>query len=345
MRKVIANVKNLLSSRATLDNPKSEPINSFINPIIDQDFPDPSILRCSDGYFYLYGTQHRSDTYFRNIQVARSKNLIDWEILEDALPTKPDWANETHNFWAPDVKEVDGVFYMYFSAELNGTNGDMAIGVAISDNPYGPFHDCGKPLVTGHWIENIDPMAFDDPVTGKKLLYWGSGFKPIRVQELNDDRISFKEGSKPHKVLFPDAKLECETLTEGAYVTYKEGYYYMYYSGDCCWWDRKYAVMVARSKSALGPFEKMCKELHCDDDIIIGFSEHWKAPGHNCIVTDDNGQDWIIYHGVHKESRFEPGTEKLRRIVLMDKIEYRHGWPKVLYGRTNAHPQVRPYIK
>jgi arabinan endo-1,5-alpha-L-arabinosidase len=43
--------------------------------------------------------------------------------------------------------------------------------------------------VGGPSFEHIDPMAFDDPQTGKKLLYWGSGFRPIKVRELAKDRL------------------------------------------------------------------------------------------------------------------------------------------------------------
>ena len=49
----------------------------------------------------------------------------------------------------------------------------------------------GMPLLLGAGFEYIDPMAFDDPATGKRLLYWGSGFQPIKVQELSEDRLSF----------------------------------------------------------------------------------------------------------------------------------------------------------
>ena len=59
----------------------------------------------------------------------------------------------------------------------------------------------GMPLLLGMGFEYIDPMAFDDPVTGKQFLYWGSGFQPIKVQELGDDRMSFAPGQRadrPH---------------------------------------------------------------------------------------------------------------------------------------------------
>ena len=65
------------------------------------------------------------------------------------------------------------------------------------DSPAGPFVDMGMPLLLGMGFEYIDPMAFDDPVSGKRFLYWGSGFQPIKVQELAEDRMSFAPDSEP----------------------------------------------------------------------------------------------------------------------------------------------------
>ena len=71
-------------------------------------------------------------------------------------------------------------------------------------SPAGPFVDMGMPLLLGVGFEYIDPMAFDDPATGKRLLYWGSGFQPIKVQELGDDRMSFAPGSEPIDLIWPN---------------------------------------------------------------------------------------------------------------------------------------------
>ena len=61
-----------------------------------------------------------------------------------------------------------------------------------------------------------------------------SGAKPIRVQELAPDRLRFLAGSAPRELLFPDARTPYASLIEGAWVTYRQGLYYLYYSGDRC---------------------------------------------------------------------------------------------------------------
>ena len=81
-----------------------------------------------------------------------------------------------------------------------------ALAVATSSAPAGPFVDIGMPLLLGAGFEFIDPMAFDDPATGKRLLYWGSGFQPIKVQELSEDRLSFAYGSNPVDLIWPNGE-------------------------------------------------------------------------------------------------------------------------------------------
>ena len=110
----------------------------------------------------------------RNVQLARSRNLVDWDVLGDALPVKPGWASKTQDFWAPHVLEDGGRYYLYYSAKpdaaLTDTTRGLCLAVATADRPSGPFTDIGRPLVCGGGFVNIDPMAFDDPATGKRLL-------------------------------------------------------------------------------------------------------------------------------------------------------------------------------
>lgn len=77
----------------------------------------------------------------------------------------------------------------------------------------------GKPLLCGDSFTNIDPMAYDDPATDKRLLYCGSGFGSIKVQELAMDRISFASGSAPIDLVQVDRNEDpknYQRLVEGA---------------------------------------------------------------------------------------------------------------------------------
>ena len=305
---------------------------AYANPVLGRDFPDPAILRAPDGWIYAYATQALSGDGMLNIQVARSRDLVNWEHLGDALPRKPDWAATKQNFWAPHVL-YDGLKYiMYYSAEPDAANG-KCLAVAVSGNPAGPFLDTGSPLRCGEGIEHIDPMAFDDPKTGSRLLYWGSGARPIRVQELAPDRLSFLPGSEPREILYPDPRYPYTSLIEGAWVTYRNGTYYLYYSGDrCCGPKPRYAVMVARASSAFGPFEPYREPGAAGPSAILARNEFWNAPGHNSIITDDAGEDWMFYHAVdtgHAHLEGRGAGRSSDRVMLLDPISYHDGWPRV----------------
>jgi len=301
----------------------------FKNPIVDFDFPDPGFLKASDGYYYAYGTQSVVNGKFEHIQLIRSKDLVSWQRLPDALPELPAWGNKKPNTWAPDVAQRGGKYLMYYTAEHNETK-TMALAVAVSDSPAGPFKDSGKPLSIGTGFEDIDPHYFEDPDTKRIYLYWGSGFKPLKGRELDGDGLKFKEGSLSSDLVFPRTDLPdgYERLQEAPWVIKRNGWYYMFYSGDDCF--DLYEVRVARAKSPLGPFETFGQSTGKTSSAILRAGGQWKAPGHNAIFTDAAGQDWILYHGIDTNAEINPGQPGTRRRpLLMDPITYVDGWPRV----------------
>ncbi len=324
---------------------------TYTNPIFDEDFPDPTVIRASDGFYYAYATQATIAGKTLNIQVARSRDLTRWERLGDALPVKPVWANQTQKFWAPHVSQHGDAFYLYYSADPNTLTG-LCLAVATAKHPQGPFTDIGKPLKCGKSFVNIDPMAYDDPRTGKRLLYWGSGFEPLRVQELAADRVSFKRGSRAREVVFPiktEDPANYQRLVEGAWVTERDGFYYLFFSGDNCCGDKAhYAVMVARSRSAEGPFETLASATGEPQSVILELNMRFIAPGHNSVVRDAAGDDWIIYHAIDAAKRNTEsaiaGDRDVRRIMLMDRIVYRKGWPRVEWGSPSTLVKPAPVV-
>jgi arabinan endo-1,5-alpha-L-arabinosidase len=307
------------------------PATTYLNPVLDRDFPDPAVMRDPDGWFYVYGTQGESGGAALNIQVARSRDLVQWEHLGDALPAKPPWARTKQVIWAPHVIRDSGLrrYFMYYSAEPDADSG-KCLAVATAERPAGPFADSGEPLICGERFEHIDPMAFDDPKTGKRLLYWGSASKPIRVRELAPDRMGFAPDSTATALIFADPARAYSRLVEGAWMIYRSGTYYLFYSGDrCCGPDANYALMVARSDNALGPFELL-------GTPILESSAEWRAPGHNSVVPDDQGTDWILYHAMR---------EAPRRLMLLDRIIYRDGWPRIAGDRPSATPLPPPFVR
>lgn len=316
---------------------------TYTNPVWNADFADPTIIRAKDGYYYAYGTQTKREGKVLNLQVARSPDLVHWTHLGDALPVKPSWAKSTDSFWAPHVSEVGGKYYLYFSAKPDtavapkGREG-LCLATATASSPAGPFTPTNEPLQCGPSFVNIDPMQFDDPATGKRLLYWGSGFGALKVRELAPDRLHFAAGSQAKDLVLPDNTDDpnnYQRLIEGSWLVRRNGWYYLFYSGDNCCGDKAhYAVMVARSRSATGPFEMRRLAAGQPTTPILVRNDRWRAPGHNSVVTDAAGHDWLAYHAISTQrQKFDAVNEEqedTRRVLLLDRLDYVAGWPCVV---------------
>jgi arabinan endo-1,5-alpha-L-arabinosidase len=302
------------------------PLSEYRNPVLDREFPDPNVIRASDGWCYAYATQAPPV----NVQLARSRDMVRWEHLGDAMPQKPVWAQTTQMFWAPHVVEHGGTFFMYFTAspddpQFPGPPDDptVCLGVATSASPEGPFTDIGAPLHAGPTTSDIDADVFCDPATGRWHLAWGSG-GDIVLRELAADLVSLAPGSEQRLLLrgwSAEPKLPYEEGIEGPYLTERDGWWYLWYSGDRTWtYPPHYAVMVARSRSPEGPFER--------GGIVLGDGDRWLGPGHNSVVRDDAGDDWIVYHAIDSQNPWE-APDQVRRVMLIDRITYRGGWPQI----------------
>ncbi|MDR1860728.1 MAG: glycoside hydrolase family 43 protein [Bacteroidales bacterium] len=148
------------SKVATIQNPLPVP------------FGDPFILKASNGRFYMYGTSDNINGF----KAYSSDDLQTWhdegQVYHGATPNS--WTLDC--FWAPEVYERNGKFYLWFSANWkeNPTNEgeNFRIGVAMSDSPTGPFHDMfPRPVFDPHYPVIDANLLFDDS-NGKIYLYY-----------------------------------------------------------------------------------------------------------------------------------------------------------------------------
>ena len=73
--------------------------STYTNPVIAADFPDPAVLRAPDGLYYAYATQTERDGAWIDIQIARSADLTNWQLIGDALPRNPAFSMPMPVFW------------------------------------------------------------------------------------------------------------------------------------------------------------------------------------------------------------------------------------------------------
>jgi len=319
---------------------------TYINPVFNNDAPDPAILRWGN-FFYSCVTNNRYQGKDYRLMILRSPNLVDWTVCGEVFPKQlPAWIDpEEPHLWAPELVEHQGRIFLYFAALGKGgqiIQGPHGIGVAWANHPEGPYEFAQEPLLIGSGFHYIDPMVFTDD-DGSRYLYWGSNHQPIYGQQLADDGLTLI--GDPIPVILPqigpmliDADLPPrpahESLVEAPWMIKRGDYYYLFYSGDDIVIDR-YAVSVARSLSPLGSFEK-----NVSNPILL-HNLRFTAPGHNAVIQDDAGQDWLIYHARDRTN------QRLGRVLLIDRIDWQDGWPVINnhQGPTYHWQEQGPIIK
>ena len=306
-------------------NNNAPPEGRYRNPVIQRSVPDPTVIRVSDGSFYLYATED-----IRHLPIFRSTDLVNWDFAGTAFnhQTRPTFEPDG-GLWAPEINYINGQYVLHYSMSVWGGEWTCGIGVAVADRPEGPFTDLGM-LFRSNTIgvqNSIDPNIVEED--GRIYLFWGS-FRGIYGIEMTDDGLKIKEGSEKQRV--------AGTAYEAVYIHKRGQYYYMFASyGSCCEGLRStYTTVVGRAENLWGPYtDKQGRPmLENHHETVISKNEAFVGVGHNSQIVQDNaGDDWIMYHG------FWVAMPRGRNLFL-DKIVWVDDWPTVEGGTPSLEADV-----
>jgi xylan 1,4-beta-xylosidase len=282
------------------------------NPVLPGDYPDPSVIRVGKTYWATATTSHWAPIF----PLLRSTDLKRWTHVGAVFQKRPDWAEI--NFWAPEIAEHKGRFFVYYTAKKRG--GPLCVAAAVADRPDGPYSDSG-PLVCEE-VGSIDAVAVSDEKGARWMIWKTDGNSkrqptPIWAQRLDDSGTKLL--GERHELFRNDQPWEGQ-LVEGPFLLRRNGWWYAFYSGaGCCGVKCNYALGVARSRNLLGPYEKYA------GNPILKASDAWKCPGHGSIVEDERGRTWLLYHAYHPEQSIWVGRQG-----LLDEVVWNEdGWPAV----------------
>lgn len=205
----------------------------YTNPVIYGDFPDPDVIRVDDTYYMVSTTMH----VFPGATILKSKDLVNWQYCSNPLANIEN--TDAYNLaggknrygkgqWASSLKYKDGVFYLLFNTNDEGSY------LLTATDPAGSwektklkdgYYDCG--------------LLFDGDDT-----YVVYGINELRVAQLDEDFNRIR-----------DEKVITYTLREGlegSHMYKFNDYYYIYatYGGI------PGAQVCFRSKSPFGPYEE-----------------------------------------------------------------------------------------
>lgn len=316
----------------------------YSNPLPINNIGDPFILKASDGKYYCYATS-ASDGY----KVWLSDDLVHWQDAGMAFKREVDsWA--VSDFWAPEVIEYNDKYYMFFSAREADTK-SLRIGVAVSDNPLGPFMDILKRPLFDFGYATIDASVFIDD-DGKKYLYYSrdcsenivNGVHESHIYgiELADDMLSVI--GQPVLLTRPEQKWEEMSgdtwrWNEGPIVLKRGSIYYMFYSANC-YANATYSVGYATSESPLGPFKKSKQNPILMSKLYPGIKKSAplvSGPGHNSFAfSPDKKELFIVYH-THTDPSLGGGNRQMN----IDRIGFRDD-DTVYVNGPSLSPQILP---
>jgi hypothetical protein len=223
--------------------------------------------------------------------VFSSSNLTDWTdhgaiVIQNRVP----WVDSTtFSMWAPDCIARNGKYYFYFPSNAKAGSGrGFSVGVAVADNPAGPYTPQPEPIKN---VQGVDPCPFIDK-DGQAYLYWS--LNRIYAAKLKDNMLELASGP----VVIGD--LPKEGLVEGPYLFERNGIYYMTYPHVQNKIERlEYAI----SDNPMGPFKIT--------GVIMDESPMGCWTNHHSVI-EFNNQWYLFYH----ENDLSPKFDKNRSVRI-----------------------------
>lgn len=281
---------------------------SFINPLINADFPDPDIILVNDTYYLCSTTMF----YFPGATILKSKDLVNWEYCANPLQQIADddpynLKNNANRYskgqWAPSLQYHNGKFYLNFiaySAEGYDDGGDWILSATDPEGEWtmtkldGFYYDSG--FLFDDNRDHLHGLGPNGEKNGDGYLYVAHGIDNITVSKLNP--TTFKEISSTRVISVGNG-------CEGSHMYHIGDYYYIYatYGGT------EGSQTIFRSKSPMGPYEEHQGRVFEKQSIHQGG-----------IVETQTGEWWTI---LFKDA----GT--VGRIPYLEPVKWTDGWPVI----------------
>jgi arabinan endo-1,5-alpha-L-arabinosidase len=292
---------------------------------------DPSMIRQRNVY-YVFSTGEEYGLNQGNIQIRKSADLVNWELVGTVFSTIPDWIGKAiggtpPNLWAPDISYYSDKYHLYYAGSRFGSNTSV-IGLATNatlDPASADYRWVDEGMVIGstpsdNW-NAIDPnLSFD--TDNAPWLSFGSFWDGIKMR-----RIDATTG----KLSAADATLYSLASRGGGpieapSIVHYNSYYYLFVSFDLCCRgaDSTYKIMVGRSQNITGPYiDSSDKRLdQGGGTLLLESVDRYRGPGGQTVYFD-NGTYRMVHHYY---DLLDNGIPKLR---IHDLAWTSDGWPRV----------------
>lgn len=272
---------------------------------------DPFVLPvAAEQQYYLYGTSGpRAWTApASGFDYYTGRDLQSWEGPFPAFRPPADfWADR--NFWAPEVHEYRGRYYLFGSFKAEGVRrGTQVLAAGSPQGPFAPISD--GPVTPADW-ECLDGTLFVDTHDQPWMVFcheWVQvGDGEVCALRLSDDLASAID---PPRVLFraSEARWAQEITSKGrkGYVTDGPWLHRLASGALLMLWSSfgagGYTVGIARSASGdiAGPWQQLPEPLFAGDG------------GHCMVFHGFDGRLWLAFHRPNRSPDERPRFVPLR---------------------------------
>ena len=300
--------------------------DTFINPIINGGYPDPSIVRVENDFYIV----NSSFEYFPALPIHHSKDLVNWELIGYGID-RPSQGTGKVNLYdvqqqggihAPSIRYHDGLFYIVttnvYSPVDKSKPTEMVNFILTAKNPAGPWSD---PYVI-EGAPGIDPDIFFDD--NGKVWFVGThdtgnpnknGIGEIWIQEL--DLNNWKLKGQRHSI-WRGACGGC--CVEGPHIYKQYGrYYLMVAEGGTSY---NHAVMIASSKNIEGPYDSNPKNPILTSRHLS--NNNWvHSTGHADLVQLKDNRWYMVSLGIRNEM---DSTSNMGRETHLMPVVWEEAW-------------------
>ncbi len=269
---------------------------TYINPILNADFPDVDVIRVGDTFYMVSTTMY----HFPGATLLKSKDLVNWEYCANPLQQIDDndaynLINGAHHYaqgqWAASLNYYKGKFYIYFICYgRSGVDSTQNILLTATD----PAGTWTMTKMSDHYYDS--GWLFDDGENGDGFLYIASGIGNISVSKLNPSTLK---------------RIESKTVItvgngcEGSHMYHIGDYYYIYatYGGT------EGSQTIFRATDPMGPYEEHDGRVFANQHIHQG-----------AFVQTQTGEWWTI---LFKDAG------AVGRIPYLEPVKWTNGWPVI----------------
>ena len=282
---------------------------------------DPAATVIGDTVYLIVGhdTASSEEYVMREWVLYTSKDMENWEYKGPIMSaTDISWRTGDTSAWAGQMVEYNNKYYFYYCTWDKTSSGKQSIGVAVADNPEGPYTDpLSAPLVAGTltapessaW-NDIDPtVLIDTDEYGEEHRYLAWGNSKYYICELNEDMISIKDLDGDGNIsMNRDIKertiksMNGGSYTEAPWLYKRDGKYYLFYAMN---WREEMAYAMCDSPMGRYDFKQ-----------IIMPPTATSNTNHPSVI-DFNGKTYFIYH-----NGALPFGSGFRRSVCIEELEF-----------------------